>query len=87
VAVEWLLWFRKTTDYNREIAMFKLFARKWGIRKEGNITVATKEGWICNEVSCFDLIMHCYLTVFLAPVLLIYGDISYWLKSLTILHI
>jgi len=68
-------------------AMFKLFARKWGIRKEGNITVAMKEGTICSEVFCLDLFMHCYITVFLAPVLLMYGDISYWLKSMTILHI
>lgn len=67
--------------------MFKLFARNWGIRKEGNITVSTKEGRICNEVFCLDLIMHCYITVFLAPKLLMYGDISYWLKSITILHI
>jgi len=62
-----------------KIDVFKLSARKWGIRKEGNITVATKEGRICNEVFCFDLIMHCYITVFLAPVLLMCGGISYWL--------
>jgi len=47
-----------------KIAMFKLFARKWGIRKEGNISLATKEGRIFNEVLCLDLIMHCYITVF-----------------------
>ena len=51
-----------------KIALFTLFAGKWGIRKEGNITVATKERRICNEVFCLDLIMHCYVTVFLAEI-------------------
>jgi hypothetical protein len=44
--------------------MFKLFARKWGIRKEGNITVAMKEGTICGEVFHLDLFIHCCITVF-----------------------
>lgn len=45
-----------------KIALFTLFAGKWGIRKEGNITVASK------EVFCLDLIMHCYVTVFLPEI-------------------
>lgn len=58
-----------------------------GNQREGNITVATKEGQICNGVFCLDFIMYFYITVFLAPRLLMYGDLSYWLKSITILHI
>jgi len=54
-----------------KIALFTLFAGKWGIRKEGNITVATKEGRIYNEVFC-----SCIAT-----------SLCFWLKSITILHI
>jgi len=42
----------------------KLFARKWGIRKEGYISIATKEGQFCNGVFCLDLIMDFCITVF-----------------------
>jgi hypothetical protein len=42
----------------------KLSVRKWGIRKEGNISIAAKKGQIYNGVFCLDLIMNFCITVF-----------------------
>jgi hypothetical protein len=51
---------------------------------EGNITVVAKEGQIWNGVFWLGLIMDFYINVYLAARLLMYGDLSYWLKSITI---
>jgi hypothetical protein len=42
----------------------KLFASEWGIRKDGIISIATKEGQICKGVFCLDLIMDFCITDF-----------------------
>ena len=47
-----------------KLVCLKLFARKWGIRKEGNISIATKEGQRSKGVFCLDLIMDFCITVF-----------------------